>query len=65
MQRVFSGEKTVAVTAFEIRLVVGRTVVHVLIVAVCSVEPTLARITVVRHLDEELSWENVILRFAG
>jgi hypothetical protein len=65
VQRVFSGEKTVAVTAFEIRLVVGRTVVHVLIVAVCSVEPTLAGITVVRHLDEELSWRNGILCSAG
>jgi hypothetical protein len=46
---------TVAVTAFEILFVVGGTVVYVLIVAVGSVEPTLAGITVVRHLDEELS----------
>jgi hypothetical protein len=56
---------TVAVTALEIRLIVGRTVVHVLIVAVCSVEPTLAGITVVRHLVEELSWRNGILYSAG
>jgi len=58
---------TVAVTALEIRLVVSRTVVHVLIVAVCSVEPTLAGITVVRHVDEELSSSNGIrlLCFAG
>jgi hypothetical protein len=55
----------VAVTALEIRLVVGRTVVHVLIVTVCSVEPTLAGITVVRHLDEELSWGIGILYSAG
>jgi hypothetical protein len=52
---------TVAVTAFKVRLVVGRTVVHVLIVAVCCVEPTLAGIAVVRHFVEELfeEWDTL------
>jgi hypothetical protein len=56
---------TVAVTAFEFLFVVGRTVVHVLIVAVGSVEPTLAGITVVRHFDEELSWGGWDTLFRG
>ena len=49
---MFSAERAVTIGAFEIViLVMGRTVVHVLIVAVCSIEPPLAWIAVVRHFD--------------
>jgi hypothetical protein len=59
VQRLISGEGTVAVTAFEILIVVvGGTMVNVLIVAIGGVEPPLARIAVVRHLDERFSWWN-------